>query len=182
MRRKRKGKKGPRTLTFGDRMILRTLTLNLLFLGPLLYRFPDTAFTAISGRGDWMLEGREGEDVERARAAIFTTADALEWLHFQNLLSEVLNVLVGQLYAISSLNASDEPLLAVAGPCDFANTFASQVAAEYLLNLDNHGDALLVAELVEHESVLGIVCFSAAAVGLAHLLIINFFSDSAPLS
>jgi len=81
LRRKRRGKTGPRTLTFGDRLILRTLTLNLLFLGPLLYRFPDTAFTAISGRGDWMLDGREGPEFDQARAALFSTADGLEWLY-----------------------------------------------------------------------------------------------------
>jgi len=81
LRRKRRGKSGPRVLTFGDRLILRTLALNLLFLGPLLYRFPDTAFTAISVRGDWMLDGREGPEVEQAREGLFVAADGLEWLY-----------------------------------------------------------------------------------------------------
>jgi hypothetical protein len=82
-RRKRRlrGIVKPRILTFGDRFILRTLALNLLFLGVLLAKSPATAFAALSTRGDWMLEGRHGERAEAAREILFRAADRLEWLY-----------------------------------------------------------------------------------------------------
>lgn len=78
--RGRGGRARPRVLTFGDRLILRTLVLNLAVLAGLLLRFPGTTFTALSTRGDWFLDGREGPQVERARALLFRAADRLEWL------------------------------------------------------------------------------------------------------
>jgi Transglutaminase-like superfamily len=71
----------PRFLTFGDRLVLRTLAVNLLFLGVLLARSPAVAFAALSTRGDWMLEGQHGERAEAIRKALFQAADRLEWLY-----------------------------------------------------------------------------------------------------
>lgn len=80
----RRGKKkdpAPRILFFWDRMILRTLVLNLLFLGGLLWREPKTAFTALSARGDWMLDGFEGDTANSIRSGLFRIASTLEWLY-----------------------------------------------------------------------------------------------------
>jgi hypothetical protein len=80
-RRRLKGVTSPRVLTFWDRFILRTLAVNLLFLAALLGAQPETAFVALSTRGDWMLEGRSGPRVESARRLLFRAADRLEWLY-----------------------------------------------------------------------------------------------------
>ena len=68
-------------LTFADRFIVRTVVVSLLFLGVLIVRSPQTAFAALSTRGDWFLDGREGPAVDRARAVLFTAADRLQWLY-----------------------------------------------------------------------------------------------------
>lgn len=70
-----------RFLTFGDRIVLRTLALNLVFLVGLLALYPERAFVAISARGDWMLEGRHSPLAERARRTLTTASNALEWLY-----------------------------------------------------------------------------------------------------
>jgi hypothetical protein len=69
-----------RILTFWDRIILRTLILNLLFLGIVFGIFSGTAFTALSTRGDWMLAESNIRSAEFMRNLIFVTADKLEWL------------------------------------------------------------------------------------------------------
>jgi len=66
---------------FIDRLILRTLFLNVLFLGVLLGTRPQLGFVALSTRGDWFLDGRSGPDVDRARAFVFASAARLEWLY-----------------------------------------------------------------------------------------------------
>lgn len=71
----------PRILTFWDRLVLRTLVLNLGVLAALLVRFPQTTFAALSTRGDWFLEGQAGPRVDRARALLFRAADGVEWLY-----------------------------------------------------------------------------------------------------
>ncbi|MEP7123185.1 MAG: transglutaminase domain-containing protein [Byssovorax sp.] len=71
----------PRILTFWDRFILRTLAVNLVFLGVLLGTEPAKGFTALSTRGDWMLDGRHGGAAEAARKQLFRAADRLEWLY-----------------------------------------------------------------------------------------------------
>lgn len=68
-----------RILTFGDRLILRTLFLNVLFLGVLLFAFPSRAFVALSTRGDWMLDGRHGPIAERARRLLLGASKLVEW-------------------------------------------------------------------------------------------------------
>lgn len=71
----------PPFLTVFDRLVLRTLSINVLFVGGLLALYPSTVFTALSERGDWMLEGREGAWAEQARDVLHATADRMEWLH-----------------------------------------------------------------------------------------------------
>lgn len=80
-RRAKKGHLGPRFFTTWDRIVFRTIAINLLFLCALLMTFPTAAFAALSTRGDWFLEGRAGEHVETARAALFKAARGLEWLY-----------------------------------------------------------------------------------------------------
>jgi len=80
-RRSRKKKVGPRFLNLLDRMVLRTVTLNALFIGVLLAANPQAGFTALSARGDWMLAGKTGPRVEQLRKGLFQAADTLEWLY-----------------------------------------------------------------------------------------------------
>src|SRR5690606_37192919 len=80
-RRRRASGRERRVLTGWDRLVLRTLTVNLLFLGALLWARPEAAFTAISTRGDWFLEGVSHPLAERARAALLGAADGLQWLY-----------------------------------------------------------------------------------------------------
>ena len=77
--RKDKGKR--RFLTFFDRIVLRTLAINLLFLVVLLALFPSRAFVALSTRGDWMLDGHHGPTAERTRRVLLGCAGAVEWLY-----------------------------------------------------------------------------------------------------
>ncbi|RLB60533.1 MAG: transglutaminase [Deltaproteobacteria bacterium] len=68
-------------LTTADRVILRTLVVNLVFIGGLLTTHPEQAFEALSTRGDWMLEGRDDPTADGLRHRIFWAADRLEWLY-----------------------------------------------------------------------------------------------------
>ena len=68
-------------LTFADRYILRLLTVSLLFLCIIIVRSPTNTFAALSTRGDWFLDGREGPTVDRVRAGLFTVAERLQWLY-----------------------------------------------------------------------------------------------------
>lgn len=79
---KRASRRSLRTpfFTVWDRIVLRTLAVNLLLVGVLLARWPGTAFTALATRGDWFLEGRSGSEARAARALLFRTAGGLEWL------------------------------------------------------------------------------------------------------
>ncbi|MFT5680186.1 MAG: hypothetical protein ACI8RZ_001092 [Myxococcota bacterium] len=71
-----------RTVSMGfiDRLMLRTLILNVAFLGLLLSNSPTTAASALTARGDWMLDGVEAPWVEDARSVIFAIADRTERL------------------------------------------------------------------------------------------------------
>src|SRR5262245_43717745 len=71
----------PHILTFADRLILRTLAVNLLFLAILVGTRPKPAFTALSTRGDWMLDGSNGETAMSIRKGLFWAADRLEWVY-----------------------------------------------------------------------------------------------------
>ncbi|MBK8259572.1 MAG: transglutaminase [Polyangiaceae bacterium] len=79
-RRKKKNVK-PHILTFLDRLVLRTLAVNILFLGILLGTQPKAAFAALSTRGDWMLDKSSGESAQTVRKKLFWAADRLEWLY-----------------------------------------------------------------------------------------------------
>jgi hypothetical protein len=61
--------------------------VNLLFLGVLLGTGPAKGFTALSTRGDWMLDGRHGATAESIRKQLFHAADRLEWLYLVKLFS-----------------------------------------------------------------------------------------------
>lgn len=80
-RRKQKKDLRERILTFGDRLLLRTFAINFVLLALLLAVRPAVAFTALSTRGDWMLDGRHGPAAEQARAVLFALAGKLEWLY-----------------------------------------------------------------------------------------------------
>lgn len=68
-------------LTAWDRIVLRTLLINFVFLTGLLWRSPQTAFTALSTRGDWILDGIEHPVADRVRPWFFRAADGLEWVY-----------------------------------------------------------------------------------------------------
>ncbi len=80
-RRSRRKVAGPRILTFGDRLLLRTLALSLVFVVGLLAVAPESGVRAIAARGDWMLDGSTSDGAARARAALFRIADAFEWIY-----------------------------------------------------------------------------------------------------
>jgi len=80
-RRKRKKVVKERVLTFWDRLVIRTLFLNLLFLTVLLAARPEVGFTAVQTRGDWMIEGVSTGWADSTRRGMFAVADRLEWLY-----------------------------------------------------------------------------------------------------
>jgi transglutaminase-like putative cysteine protease len=79
--KRKKGGAGKRFLTFADRLILRTLSLNAVFLVVLLATAPSKGFEAISTRGDWMVDGSDGGAAEGVRKTLFWCAERLEWLY-----------------------------------------------------------------------------------------------------
>lgn len=62
-------------LTRLDRLVLRTLLINGLFLGGMFWFAPRTAFRAIAVRGDWFLDGRDGDVANAIRSVILDVAD-----------------------------------------------------------------------------------------------------------
>lgn len=77
----RKRPKQSRILSWGDRILLRTLVLNFAFIVCLLALRPQMAFLALSTRGDWMLAHQHGAPVEFVRTTLFGLANRLEWLY-----------------------------------------------------------------------------------------------------
>ncbi len=73
--------KSRRFLTLGDRLLLRTLAINVLFLGVLLGTRPAAAVRAVSARGDWMLDGHDGTAARGARRVLLGVADSFDWLY-----------------------------------------------------------------------------------------------------
>ncbi|GMU58307.1 MAG: hypothetical protein AMXMBFR34_00700 [Myxococcaceae bacterium] len=71
----------PPRLSWLDRVVLRTLSLNLLFLAALLFTFPKVAFTALATRGDWFLGEADTPAARDTRQVLATVASGLEWLH-----------------------------------------------------------------------------------------------------
>lgn len=70
-----------RHLTTLDRLVLRTLSLNLLFIAALLVSFPRVAFTALATRGDWFLGESTTPAANDTRKVLSAAASGLEWLH-----------------------------------------------------------------------------------------------------
>ncbi|MEM9073003.1 MAG: transglutaminase domain-containing protein [Myxococcota bacterium] len=78
--RRRKDER-PRILTRWDRILVRTLVINVVFLTSLLLFGPQTLFTALATRGDWMLDDSDAEWADDVRSGLFATADRIEWLY-----------------------------------------------------------------------------------------------------
>lgn len=74
-----KAKPKARVLTFGDRLVLRTLFLNGAFLAAMVFTWPEALFGALTTRGDWFLDRVEGADV--ARRIVLQAADGLVWIY-----------------------------------------------------------------------------------------------------
>lgn len=74
-RRSRRGDVGKPILTRLDRLVLRTLIINGLFLGIMMWRAPHTAFRALAVRGDWILDGHDGPIASEARELLLGFAD-----------------------------------------------------------------------------------------------------------
>ena len=90
-RRTRKGVEPTKAiLTRIDRLVLRTLLINGLFLGGMLWFAPQTAFRAIAVRGDWMLDGHDGPIANAIRGRLLGFADRFErrWHRDDNLHGE----------------------------------------------------------------------------------------------
>jgi transglutaminase-like putative cysteine protease len=78
---RRRAQAKPRVLTFWDQVFVRTFVINGLFLGALLWASPQTASTAVSSRGDWMLEGLDSAPARRVREWLHGLADRFDWLY-----------------------------------------------------------------------------------------------------
>ncbi|MBA3542395.1 MAG: hypothetical protein H0T79_22455 [Deltaproteobacteria bacterium] len=65
-------------LTRLDRLVLRTLLLNGVFLGITLWRAPQTSFRALAVRGDWILDGHHGPIASGVRGFLLGFADRFE--------------------------------------------------------------------------------------------------------
>ncbi len=76
----RRSKRPPRTsvLTRIDRLVLRTLLINGVFLGIMLWQAPQVAFRALAVRGDWILDGHEGPVASELRGFLLGFADHFE--------------------------------------------------------------------------------------------------------
>ena len=81
LRRQKRGDTRKRILTFGDRILLRTFAITFTLIALLLAARPELAFVALSTRGDWMLDGRQGAGAEKTRRVLFGAAQGLEWLY-----------------------------------------------------------------------------------------------------
>ncbi len=75
------GKPKQRSMKAFDRIVLRTLFINLVFLAGLIVWFPKVAFSALATRGDWFLLDKQDETSRTFRGALFASAAGLEWLH-----------------------------------------------------------------------------------------------------
>jgi transglutaminase-like putative cysteine protease len=80
-RNKKKNSDKPRLLTFWDRLAVRTVFLNVVFLAILLAANPQKSFIALATQGDWMLRGKTGPVVDRVRQGLFAAAEGVEWLY-----------------------------------------------------------------------------------------------------
>jgi len=74
----RKKYSGPRYLTGIDRIVLRTLIINGVFLGGMMWKGKQESFRALAVRGDWMLEGFNGPVASTMRGWMLGFADKLD--------------------------------------------------------------------------------------------------------
>lgn len=65
-------------LTRLDRLVLRTLLVNGLFLAVMIWSAPTTSFRALAVRGDWIVDGHHGPIAERVRGFLLGIADLFE--------------------------------------------------------------------------------------------------------
>lgn len=77
-RRKRKGATDRAILTGLDRLVLRTLVINGLFLGGMMWQAKDSALRAVAVRGDWMFDGHTGPVASTFRGWLLSLADHLD--------------------------------------------------------------------------------------------------------
>jgi transglutaminase-like putative cysteine protease len=77
-RRSKREDAGKPILTRIDRLVLRTLLVNGLFLGVTLYFAHATAFRAVAVRGDWMFDGYDGPIANTFRRGLLAFADKLD--------------------------------------------------------------------------------------------------------
>lgn len=68
----------PAILTRIDRLVLRTLIINGLVLGGMMWKAQHESFRALAVRGDWMLDNFEGPTVDRARDVLLGFADRFD--------------------------------------------------------------------------------------------------------
>jgi transglutaminase-like putative cysteine protease len=68
----------PAILTRLDRLVLRTLILNGLFLAGMMWQARAASFRALAVRGDWMLDGHNGPVAETLRGWFLAFADRLD--------------------------------------------------------------------------------------------------------
>src|SRR5262245_7466673 len=71
----RKKYDGPRYLTGIDRLVLRTLIINSVFLGGMMWKAKQESFRALAVRGDWMLDGFDGPVANTMRGWLLGFAD-----------------------------------------------------------------------------------------------------------
>ncbi|HEY5922258.1 MAG TPA: transglutaminase domain-containing protein [Kofleriaceae bacterium] len=77
-RQKRKQWTSPAILTGIDRLVLRTLIINGLFLGGMMWKAKDESFRAIAVRGDWMFDGYNGPIASAVRSMLLDFADRFD--------------------------------------------------------------------------------------------------------
>jgi len=77
-RRSRQEQPRKQFLTRLDRLVLRTLIVNGVFLAVMLYFSRATAFRALGQRGDWMLDGHDGPVASTLRDLLLGLADRLD--------------------------------------------------------------------------------------------------------
>jgi len=77
-RRSRRKVVKPAILTRIDRLVLRTLIINGLFLGVMMWQGRAASFRALAVRGDWMLDGHNGSIASTVRGWLLGFADRLD--------------------------------------------------------------------------------------------------------
>jgi hypothetical protein len=77
-RRRRRATTSPAILTRLDRLVLRTLIINGLFLGGMMWQARAQSFRALAVRGDWMLDGYNGSVANTLRGWMLGFADQLD--------------------------------------------------------------------------------------------------------